>query len=73
LNWDLFTNLTLSLANTPFLAGYMGVLDGSGGGAAQMNSPPLPPAAVGAVLCHAYCLNAPFDFVSNPVDLVIVP
>jgi len=33
----------------------------------------LPAGALGLVMNYAYCLNAPYDFASNPVEIHIVP
>ena len=52
----------------------MGVLDGSGNGAAKYDTlGPLPPGLVGASLYFAYALNNPWDFASNAVAIEIVP
>ena len=40
---------------------------------AQIDSNPLPPAAVGTQLHFAYTLNNPFDFASNAVAVTVVP
>jgi hypothetical protein len=73
LNWDPFTDLVLLLLNTPLFADFLGQLDGSGMGTAQLNAPALPSGFVGSILYFAYCLNNPFDFVSNAVEIEIVP
>jgi streptogramin lyase len=74
LNWDGFTDIVISLANSQFLVDFIGLLDGSGSAAAQLNTfGPIPPTAVGATLYFAYLLPDPFDFVSNPVGIEIVP
>jgi len=72
INWDLLTNTILNLINTTIFTGFMGTLDEMGHGAAQMNLPPLP-GTTGTVMHFAYALNYPWDFVSNPVAIEIVP
>jgi hypothetical protein len=42
-------------------------------GAVQLNSSPLPPTAIGAIMNHANCLNGPFNFVSNPIQIEFIP
>jgi hypothetical protein len=51
----------------------LGTLDASGTATAQLNAPPLRPEFVGITMHYAYALNNPFDFVSNPVAIEIVP
>lgn len=71
LNWDVFTDLALSLVNTPLFADFMGALDGSGNAGAQLHSPPLPSSAVGVHLDFAFACNNPFDFASNAIGIDI--
>ena len=71
-NWDLFTNVVIGLANSPLFADFMGTLDGTGDATATLTLPPVPGMA-GAVMVYAYALNKPWDFVSNPVTVKIVP
>jgi len=74
LNWDIFTGLVFKLANTPPLANFYGTLYISGNGTGQLNTfGPLPPTSVGIKMYFAYLLYYPFDFVSNPVEIEIVP
>jgi probable HAF family extracellular repeat protein len=74
LNWDAFTDLTVILANTAFAMGFQGTLDGSGLGAATLDTlGPIPPSSVGAVLDFAFVVYFPYDYVSNGVSLDIVP
>jgi hypothetical protein len=42
LNWDVFTDLVLALANSPVFSNFMGQLNNSGEAAAKLNAPPLP-------------------------------
>jgi len=72
-NWDLFSNLIFSLLNTPFYSNFFGVMDMEGHSVAQVNLPGLMPSAIGVVMYFAYCTGNPFDFVSNPIELTIVP
>lgn len=74
LNYDVFTNLVISLANTPAMANFHGILDGAGAAASQLNtSGPLPSSAIGLTMYFAYLLYYPYDFVSNPIAIEIVP
>lgn len=73
LNWDPFTNIVIALVNTPVFSGFMANLDGSGLGTAQMNTTALPPGTAGLVMYFAYGLSGPYDFVSNPVAVEVVP
>jgi hypothetical protein len=73
LNWDLFTEIVLSMLNTQVFDKFMDALDDSGKGRARLNAPPLPPAAVGINMFFAFCLNSPFNFASNPVKIEIIP
>jgi hypothetical protein len=73
LNWDPFTNVVIQLINTPVFDKFMGQLDASGEAAGKLSVPPLDPATVGLVMYYAYCLNNPFDYVSNPPAIEIVP
>jgi hypothetical protein len=73
INWDAFTDLALSLVNTPVFKDFLGSLDSSGTNFAQLNVPALPPGMVGTVLYFAYALNNPFDFASTHVEIEVVP
>lgn len=72
LNWDFFLNLVISLINTPVFYNFMGDLDIYGASKAQMSLGPIPGAA-GITMHFAYALNSPWNFVSNPVGIVIIP
>jgi hypothetical protein len=72
-NWDPFSDLVMSLLNTPLFSDFLGQLDGAGQGAAQLNAPVLPPVAVGVTMVYAFTCNNPFDFASNAVEIAIVP
>jgi hypothetical protein len=74
LNWDAFTNLVMSLWNTPIFWNFSGKLDGAGEGTAQLNTlGPLPPGSAGLKMYYAFALSSPYDFASNPVEIEIVP
>ncbi len=74
LNWDFFTGIVFALANTPYFADFHGQFDGSGCASAEFDTyGPLSPQAVGVVICFSYLLYSPYDFVSNPVEVEIVP
>lgn len=74
LNWDVFTDLVISLLNTAVFADFLGTLDGNGNAVATMDTfGRLPPGSAGQTVHFAYCCNNPFDFVSNPVEIRIVP
>ena len=72
LNWDFFTNLVISMINSSIFYNFMSKLDAYGTGKAQLNLGPVPGAA-GITMHFAYALNSPWDFVSNPVGIEIVP
>ncbi|MBU0755634.1 MAG: right-handed parallel beta-helix repeat-containing protein [Planctomycetes bacterium] len=74
LNWDAFTDAIIMNIDAPSpFESFLGTLDAAGRGAAWIETPPLPPGLVGIKLHFAYCLNHPFDFVSNPFEIEIVP
>ena len=74
LNWDLLTNFIIDLMNSSFFMNFYGTLDKNGTGTAIFNSGgPLPPGMAGYSFYFAYALNKPWDFVSNPVTIDIVP
>lgn len=73
LNWDFITNTVLMFLNTPYFHNFYGFLDASGQATAQFNTAgPMDPGSVGIVNSFAYCLGWPWDFASNPVDILIV-
>jgi len=71
-NWDWFSDLEMTLLNTYIFSNFASTLDAQGMGSAQLNLPPVPGAA-GVTMHFAYCCNNPFDFVSNPAAIEIVP
>ncbi|MFH2001279.1 MAG: C25 family cysteine peptidase, partial [Planctomycetota bacterium] len=74
INWDLFTDLLLTLAGTPACQDFMGILNAQGKGMAALDTMgPLDPALIGLNTFFAYTLGSPFEFVSNPVEIIIAP
>jgi hypothetical protein len=74
INWDIFTDLALSLVNAPAFSGFMGTLKTGGKASAKLDTMgPLPSAAVGLNMSFAYALSAPWDYASNGVNIEIVP
>ncbi|MFH2001447.1 MAG: hypothetical protein ABIK28_17320, partial [Planctomycetota bacterium] len=73
INWDVFTDLITVTLNTPLFAQFMGTLNTSGRSWAQIGTGPLAPSTAGTVLHFAYTMNFPFNFVSNPVEIEIIP
>jgi len=75
LNWDVFTNLVLSFLNSPVFVDFLGTLDHLGNATARLEIPeqltgiPAYPFA----MYYACCCTSPFDFVSNPNRVEIVP
>ena len=72
INWDAFTNVAISLANSSFFVNFMGTLDASGKSTASLVLPAMPGFA-GITMTFAYALKAPWDFASNPMGIEIVP
>lgn len=74
LNWDLVTDLILSLANSPVFLNFAGTLDATGLATAQFNTyGPLPGSYIGLNLHFAFTFYNPFDMASNAVQVDIVP
>jgi hypothetical protein len=71
INWDLFTNIVINMANSLFFHQFLGKLDGGGDASATLNLPPVPGAA-GLIMYFAFALNNPWDFASNAVDIHVV-
>jgi len=72
LNWDLFTSTVVVFANTNNFHNFMGKLDDEGTSQAVL-SLNLFPELVGETMVFAYALNDPWDYVSNPVEIEIIP
>lgn len=74
LNWDLFTNITIEYVNSIFFMNFYGLLNKDGEGAAIFNTlGPLPSGLTGITFSFAYAIFYPWDFVSNPVNVEVVP
>jgi parallel beta-helix repeat protein len=74
LNWDILTSYVMLYLNSPAFMDFMGALDGEGMGYAQFDSlVPLSPAYAGLTLSFAYALNTPWDAVSNPMNVEVIP
>jgi len=71
INWDFFTDMVV--AGFVIFPSWLGVLDVNGINYRHSSLPPLPGSAIGLTITYAYCLYAPYNFVSNPVDIDIVP
>ena len=71
LNFDAFTELTITAANSPLLVNSFGVLDANGEATAQFNMGPLAASFVGLEFQFAYTLLAPFGFHSEPIEIVV--
>ena len=61
------------LLNTPMFSDFHGVLNPSGNSTAQLYTMGPPIGLGGQTLTFAYALYGPLDFVSNPVEIYIVP
>ncbi|MHC4943195.1 MAG: choice-of-anchor Q domain-containing protein [Planctomycetota bacterium] len=73
LNWDGFTDLVVMFLNNFYFVDFLGQLDGSGQMTATLHVPGLFPIWVGEIMQYAYTLYSPFDYVSNPVEIEVVP
>ncbi len=74
LNWDLFTFTIIDLLNTSIFQNFTGALSKSGTTYATFDTNgPLPAGMVGTTMHFAFALRKPWDFVSNPVAIKIVP
>ena len=72
LNRDWFTDYILARLNTTVFSNFWGTLDAIGKRAAQLNAPPIP-TWVGQKIDFAYALNDPWNYVSHPVSVTVVP
>ncbi len=71
-NWDIFTDLVITFMNTPLFVNFAGKMDVSGQALATFDTLGPVPGAAGIMLTFAYTLK-PYDFVSNYVEVSIVP
>jgi hypothetical protein len=71
LNYDFFMLFVINNLNGPIFQNFAGMLDDDGLGTATFNVP----ASTGFLGCmnYAYALSKPYDFVSNPIVMEIVP
>lgn len=72
LNFDAFMLLVILNLNTPFFQDFTGTLDDWGTAIAALSLGPVPGGA-GATMHFAFALNKPWDFVSDPVAVPVVP
>jgi hypothetical protein len=72
LNFDAFTDIVMLLLNTPVFVDFMGQLDASGTATAQLSSGQISNAFIGTTMYFAYALNAPWNYASAPVGVLIV-
>lgn len=72
LNWDVFTGLVLDLLNTSIFHNFYATLDSEGKGSASFTVV-WAPGSAGLKMYYAYTLMKPYDFVSNPVTVTMVP
>ncbi|MHC4943142.1 MAG: right-handed parallel beta-helix repeat-containing protein [Planctomycetota bacterium] len=73
LNWDPFTDAVFNMVNTPFFLNFLGQLGHIGKGQAHLNTGPIPDVYHSFIMYFAYALGNPFDFTSNPIEVLIVP
>lgn len=72
LNWDIFTNLMIGVINTPLLQAFYGQLNANGESTAVLTMTPMTGIA-GISMYFAYGIENPWDFASNPTQIIIVP
>ncbi len=72
LNWDIFTNLVINMANSSLFSNFLGTLGPDGKATATLNLPAVPGMA-GTTMSFAYALNIPWDLASNAADILITP
>ncbi len=79
LNIDVFTQLTLKLANTPIFSNFIGTLDNTGSSVATFDTlgPITIPSAIGVRISFAALVTgpgaSPWAWASNPFSVTIVP
>jgi hypothetical protein len=71
--WDWFSDLEMTLLGTTIFDNFLGALDADGKAEAKLNVPSLPGGTAPVLIHFAYCCNNPFDYVSNPVPILIIP
>ena len=72
INWDIFTNIVIELINTSIFDNFVGSMDGSGSATATLNLPAVQIMS-DMTMSFAYALNKKWDFVSNPINVLIEP
>lgn len=74
LNWDLFTDIVVAWLNSTMFIDFMGALDMEGQATATWDTlGPLPAGSAGLIVDFAFALRGPWNFVSNPIAIEIVP
>lgn len=70
INYDFFTRTVQDLINTSIFQNFLGFLDGKGKAEAWFNLPPV--TVIDPVTIHfAFAVNNPWNFASNPVEILI--
>ena len=73
LNFDWFTNVGLLYINSQVFKQFLGVLSPDGKAWAQFNAHTFIPTSAPFPVSFAYALNNTWNFVSNPVNVVVMP
>ncbi|MFH2000261.1 MAG: S8 family serine peptidase [Planctomycetota bacterium] len=74
LNWDALTDLILLCLGTPICQNFLGNLDGNGEAVATFDTlGPLDASLIGNTVNFAFMLGSPFNFVSNPIPVILEP
>jgi hypothetical protein len=73
INWDYVTLILLGMMSTPVCPDFYGLLDSDGTAGATLDTLGPIPGYAGLTLSFAYGLNNPWDFASNPIQVVITP
>jgi hypothetical protein len=73
LNYDALTAAVLGNLNTPAFQNFLGTLDATGNGTADLATGTLDASMVGTTVDFAFALLSPIDFASNPMPLSILP
>jgi len=73
INWDIFTGVLVDWLNSPIFQNFLGALDANGQATAVFDTNGPIPGSLGLTFNFAYACNKPWDFVSNPVPILVVP
>jgi len=73
LNRDWFTDYILARLNTSMFSAFWGTLDSTGKATASLNALPVQPGWIGRTIHFAFATAFPWDYVSNPAAVEIVP